>query len=131
MRRRVYGGLVARPEVVPREMLTMAIAADAIPGADLAAHSMLRKVLNMRGVRPDIMLRDDMAHLPVPTLFGWGDRDAYAPPASGQSLTRQMPHARLEIIADAGHMPQIDRPNAVADAITGHLSSAGPGDAGA
>jgi pimeloyl-ACP methyl ester carboxylesterase len=112
-------------------MLTMAIAAAAIPGADLAAHSMLRKMMNMRGVRPDIMLRGDMAHLPVLTLFGWGDRDAYAPPASGQSLARQMPHARLEIVADAGHMPQLDRPNAVADAIMGHLSSAAPGDAGA
>jgi len=52
-------------------MLTIAVAADAIPGADLAAHSMLRKVLNMCRVRPDIMLRGNMAHLPVPTLFGW------------------------------------------------------------
>jgi pimeloyl-ACP methyl ester carboxylesterase len=55
-----------------------------------------------------------------------GDRDAYSPPSSGQSLARQMPQARLEIIADAGHMPQLERPNAVADAITAHLSSAGP-----
>ena len=130
-RRQVFGGLVAHPEAVPREMLTMAIAADAIPGADIAAHSMLRKMMNTRGVRPAMMLRGDMAHLPVPTLFGWGDRDAYAPPSSGESLARQMPHARLEIIADAGHMPQLDRPNAVADAITGHLSSAAPDDAGA
>jgi 3-oxoadipate enol-lactonase/4-carboxymuconolactone decarboxylase len=92
---------------------------------------MLRMVLNMRGVRPDIMLRGDMAYLPVPTLFMWGDKDAYAPPASGQSLARQMPHARLEIIADAGHMPQLDRPNAVAAAITGHLRSAAPDNPGA
>jgi pimeloyl-ACP methyl ester carboxylesterase len=113
-RRQVFGGLVAHPEAVPREMLTMAIAADGIPGAKLAAHSMLRKVLNMRGVRPNIMLRSDMAHLRAPTLFVWGDRDAYAPPSSGQSLARQMPHARVEIIADAGHMPQLDQPNAVA-----------------
>ena len=101
-RRQVHGGLVAHPEAVPREMLTMAIAADGIPGANLAAHSMLRKVLNIRGVRSNIMLRSVMAHLPVPTLFVWGDRDAYAPPSSGQSLARQMPHARVEIIADAG-----------------------------
>jgi pimeloyl-ACP methyl ester carboxylesterase len=131
MRRRVYGGLVAHPEAVPREILSMAIAADAIPGADLAAQSMLRKVLDMRGVRADIMLRDDMLHLAVPTLFGWGDRDAYTPPSSGESLASQMLDARLEIISGAGHVPQLGRPNAVADAITRHLSSAGPGDAGA
>lgn len=119
------GGLVAHPEAVPREMLAMAIAAAAIPGADIAAQSMLRKVMDMRGVRPGIMLRREMAHLKLPTLFVWGARDAYAPPSSGQSLARQMPHARVEIIADAGHIPQLDRPNAVADAITGHLSDAG------
>jgi pimeloyl-ACP methyl ester carboxylesterase len=86
MRRQVYAGLVAHPEAVPREILTMAIAADAIPGADLAAYSMLRKVLNMRGIRTDIMLRSDMARLKVPTLFVWGDKDAYAPSSSGQRL---------------------------------------------
>jgi pimeloyl-ACP methyl ester carboxylesterase len=123
-RRQVYGGLVAHPEAVPREMLTMAIAADGIPGASLAAQSMLRKMLNMRGIRPDIMLRSDVAQLPVPTLFAWGDSDAYGPSSSGQSLARQMPYARFEIIAGAGHMPQLDRPNAVADAITRHLSDA-------
>jgi pimeloyl-ACP methyl ester carboxylesterase len=128
-RRQVYGDLVAHPEAVPLEILSMAIAADGIPGANLAAHSMLRKMLNMRGIRPDIMLRNDMAQLPVPTLFAWGDSDAYGPPSSGQSLARQMPCARFEIIAGAGHMPQVDRPNAVADAITRHLSDAAPDDA--
>jgi len=87
---------------------------------------MLRKMLNMRGIRPNIMLRADMAQLPVPTLFAWGDRDAYGPSTSGQSLARQMPYAHFEIIADAGHVPWLDRPNTVADAITAHLSDAGP-----
>jgi pimeloyl-ACP methyl ester carboxylesterase len=112
-------------------MLTMAIGADAIPGADVAGHSMLRKVLDMRGVRPDIMLRSEMAQLPVPTRFAWGDSDAYGPSSSGQSLARQMPYARFEIIAGAGHMPRLDRPNAFADPITRHLSNATSGDAGA
>jgi pimeloyl-ACP methyl ester carboxylesterase len=90
-------------------MLTMAIAAHGIPGAGLAAHRMLRMVLDMRGFAPTSCCKD-MTHLPVPTLFGWGDRDAYAPPSSGQSLARQMPHARLEIITDAGHVPKVSQP---------------------
>jgi pimeloyl-ACP methyl ester carboxylesterase len=130
LRRLVYRDLVAHPEAVPREILTMAITADGFPGADLAARSMLRKMLNMRGIRPSIMLRGDMLHLPIPTLFAWGDKDAFDPPSSGQSLAREMPHARLEIITDAGHVPWIDQPNAVAHAITRHLSGAAPGDAG-
>ena len=95
-RRLVYEDLVAHPEAVPREILTMAITADGFPGADLAARSMLRKMLNMRGIHTNIMLRGDMAHLWVPTLFARGDRDAFDPPSSGQSLAREMPHARLE-----------------------------------
>jgi pimeloyl-ACP methyl ester carboxylesterase len=77
------------------------------------------------------MLRGDMADLPVPTLFVWGDKDAYVPPSSGRSLARHMPHARVEIVADAGRMPQVDQPTAVAAAITGHLRVAAPDDAAA
>jgi hypothetical protein len=35
MRRRLYAGLVAHPETVPNEILTVAITADAIPGTDI------------------------------------------------------------------------------------------------
>jgi pimeloyl-ACP methyl ester carboxylesterase len=37
----------------------------------------------------------------------------------------------MEIVADAGHMPQLDRPTAVAAAVTAHLSGAARDDAGA
>jgi hypothetical protein len=46
-------------------------------------------MLNMRGIRPDIMLHSEMAQLPVPALFAWGDSDAHGPSSSGQSLARQ------------------------------------------
>jgi len=85
--------------------------------------------LNMRGVRRDIMLRDDMARLPAPTLFACGDRDAFAPSSSGYSLARQMPHARVEIIAGAGHMPQRDRPTLLLTPF-GAPEGRRPGDAG-
>jgi 2-hydroxy-6-oxonona-2,4-dienedioate hydrolase len=109
----------------------MQITAGGFRGADVAAQSMLRKMLNLCGIRPNIVLRGDMSQLPVPTLFAWGDRDAFDPPSSGQSLAREMPHARLEIITDAGHVPWIDQPNPVAHALTRYLSGATPGDAGA
>jgi len=121
--RRVFGRiLVAHPEQVPRDMLTLAVAAAAIPGAGRAAHTMLRTVLTMRGLRPRIMLRDDMANLQVPTLFTWGDSDAFAPPSSGHDLAAQMVNARVEVIPGAGHLAWFDRPDAVATAVTGCLT---------
>jgi pimeloyl-ACP methyl ester carboxylesterase len=100
----------------------LAIAAAAIPGADQTAYTMLRAFLTIRGLRPHLMLREDMVHLPVPTLFAWGDADAFAPPSSGQEMAARMPDARIQVIPDAGHLPWYDRPHTVATAISGFLA---------
>ena len=102
-------------------MLEVMVAAAAIPGVGLTAHTMLRAVTNLRGWRARLMMRDDMAQLFVPTLFAWGDADMFAPPSSGHDMAARMPNARLEVIADAGHLPYLDRPEAVADAILGFM----------
>jgi len=44
-----------------------------------------------------------------PTLILWGDSDLTAPQRTGQVLAARMPHARLEIISDAGHEPMQDQ----------------------
>lgn len=123
LRKQVFAPLlVAHPEKVPLDMLEVMIAAAAIPGFELTAHTMLRTVTNLRGWRPQLMMRDDLAQLSVPTLFLWGDADAFAPPSSGHHMVARMPDAHLEIIADAGHLPYLDRPDAVATAIIGFTS---------
>jgi pimeloyl-ACP methyl ester carboxylesterase len=38
-----------------------------------------------------------------------------------QDLAKQMSDAKLAVIDDAGHIPHIDQPDAVATAITGFL----------
>ncbi len=68
----------------------------------------------MRGWRRQLMMRDDLAKLPVPTLFLWGDKDVFAPPSSGQDMAARMRNARIEVIPDAGHLPHLDRPDTVA-----------------
>jgi pimeloyl-ACP methyl ester carboxylesterase len=68
------------------------------------------------------MLRDDMAHLPVPTLFLWGGADAFAPPLRGQDVAARMPNARFEVMPDTGHLPHVDRPDTVAAAINRFLA---------
>ena len=75
----------------------MDIAAEAIPGADHTSYTMLRALTTWRGeMRPQLILHKDMAHLPVPTLFTWGDGDAFAPPSVGQEMASSMPDARIE-----------------------------------
>jgi pimeloyl-ACP methyl ester carboxylesterase len=46
----------------------------------------------------------------VPTLIVWGDRDAMIPVAHAHEAHAAMPGSRLEIFAEAGHLPHRDQP---------------------
>ncbi len=128
LRKKVFARLlVARPERLSRAFLEVMVAAMALPGVDRAAYTMLRNVTTLRGWRPHLMMRDDMARLPVPTRFVWGDDDAFASPSSGRAMVAEMPHADIVRLADTGHLPHVDSPDAVADAIVRFL---GPRPAG-
>ncbi len=53
----------------------------------------------------------------APTLVLWGEGDRYVPPSSGEQVAAELPNAEFRLIANAGHMPQIERPDAVIDAM--------------
>ncbi len=55
--------------------------------------------------------RDVLATITVPTLVVCGGRDAVAPPTFSQEIAGGIPGARLEIIADAGHVTNADAPD--------------------
>jgi len=55
----------------------------------------------------------------MPALVLWGDADGIVAPAHGERLAAALPDARFATIAGAGHYPQIEQPQAVADAIEG------------
>lgn len=124
LRKRVFASLlVAHPEKVPQDVLEISLAGmNSIPGTALTSYTILQTVTNLRGWRSRLMMRDDLARLPVPTLFVWGDADAFAPPSSGRDMEARMPEAQIEVIPDAGHLPYLDRPDVVADSIIGFLA---------
>lgn len=60
----------------------------------------------------------------VPTLILWGADDGYIPPRWGRKLYEDIPGAeRFELIADAGHFWQEERPRAFARSIGAFLRS--------
>jgi pimeloyl-ACP methyl ester carboxylesterase len=121
LRRRVFRDLVAHPEALDREVLEIAIAAAQQPGAALAARTMLGAVATLGGWRRELMMREAMERLAVPTLFLWGDRDAFAPPASGEALAARMPNASVTVLDDVGHLPQLEAPARVGELIAAFL----------
>jgi pimeloyl-ACP methyl ester carboxylesterase len=121
LRKRVYAGYVAHPEQIPVDMLEVALAGVALPGTSLSTQTMLHAVTTFRGLRPELRMQDDMALLQMPTMFVWGDKDRVAPSGIGHDLAERMTDAKLTVIQDAGHMPHLDQPEAVAEAINSFL----------
>lgn len=123
LRERVYGRLlVAHPEDVPVEMLELDVANSQLPGVDLSAYSLLRTGTTLRGIRKHLLVREELADLDVPSLFLWGESDAFAPPESGEEIAARMPNARLERLPDTGHLPHVEQPETVAAAVASFLA---------
>lgn len=49
----------------------------------------------------------------APTLVLWGERDALVPWAQGRRLVHDLRHARLVLLPELAHSPQLERPDAV------------------
>jgi len=47
------------------------------------------------------------------TLILWGEHDRLFPPQVGRDLLTIIPHSKLIVIPDAGHIPQWEQPQAV------------------
>lgn len=117
MRDQVFRSMCTHPERISDDALRVMLAAGTRPGWHAMIRSMLRAVSDLGGWRPALSLREPMTQLAVPTLFAWGDRDSFAPPSSGHDLAARMPAARVDVLDDAGHLPQLDQPEALARSI--------------
>lgn len=62
-------------------------------------------------------LRDRLRTSRLPTQIVWGEDDPILPRSTTQRILRDLPHARLTYIPNAGHAPMKDRPDFTADVI--------------
>jgi pimeloyl-ACP methyl ester carboxylesterase len=87
---------------------------------ELTAIACDRQATALYGWRPYMHnpgLKQWLHRVRAPTLVLWGEADGIVPPDYGEKLCAALPNAKFERIAQAGHYPQIERPEAVADAI--------------
>ena len=66
--------------------------------------------------------RDRAAAIDVPTLILVGEEDRITPPALSEELLRLIPHARLDRIAAAGHLANIEQPQSFNGAVESFLT---------
>lgn len=69
--------------------------------------------------------RDTLAAITCPTLVACGSHDSWSPPEQHETIAAAISGARLEIIADAGHMVSMERPDALTDLVVGWLDEIG------
>jgi pimeloyl-ACP methyl ester carboxylesterase len=87
-----------------------------IDPATVPAEQAARTKANMATMRviagdmhdPKLMRR--LARVRIPVLAIWGDSDGIVTPAYGAAFAAAFPNGRLEVIKDAGHLPQIEQP---------------------
>lgn len=58
-----------------------------------------------------------LGEVSCPTTVLWGERDALIPLAHGRLLAAGIPGARLLVVAGAGHLLALERPEVVVDAV--------------
>ncbi len=75
----------------------------------------------------DPTLLQRLPAIATPTLVVWGEADRIIPPEHGDAYARAIPGAQLQLIPDAGHLPQLETPQRLVQARCGHSRDfAGP-----
>jgi len=57
-------------------------------------------------------ISDRLANIEAPTLVLWGDRDSKTPRPLSEAIAAGVGSARFEVVPDAGHLSNIDNPDA-------------------
>ena len=102
---------------------------DALSDEALTRHARNRDALCLYGWEPYMhnpRLKRWLGRIALPTLVLWGASDGVVTPAYGRAYAALIPKARFALIDGAGHHPEIEQPDALADRILDFLTSEMP-----
>ncbi len=71
----------------------------------------------------DPALQVKLGDIRIPALVLWGDSDGVFTPGYGRAYAAHLGNARFELVADAGHLPQLEQPVQTFAAIDGFLAT--------
>lgn len=101
--------------------------------ADLPPAELARRQANMAAMRAlagdpymhDPALLGRLGGVRVPTALLWGESDRVVTPAYGAAYAKAIGGARFELIPEAGHLPQIEQPDATYALVEAELRRTG------
>jgi pimeloyl-ACP methyl ester carboxylesterase len=97
---------------------------DAMSDDELTVYARNRDALCLYAWQPCLynpQLRRWLARIRVPTLVLWGASDRVVTPDYGRLYSEAIPGARLEVLAGAGHHPEIEQPAAFVERVVAFL----------
>ncbi|MDE1822158.1 MAG: alpha/beta hydrolase [Euryarchaeota archaeon] len=74
----------------------------------------------------DASLAQNLEKIRCPTLLIWGRQDVQFNVSIGEAAVKRIPGAKLSVLENCGHMPQIEKPKETAEAILSFLDGPGP-----
>ena len=86
-----------------------------VPAEQLAARQANMATMRVLAGHPymhDPSMLGRLGEVSIPTLVLWGESDRIVTPDYGRTLAAAIPNARFEIVREAGHLPQIEQPEA-------------------
>jgi pimeloyl-ACP methyl ester carboxylesterase len=92
-------------------------------GEQIVMRSNAQAAVQLMECLEPVQLQDRLPSIQLPTLLLHGSRDVITPVASSERLAKLLPHAKLQIIEGAGHVPTVTRPVVVAQAINTFFSA--------
>lgn len=107
--------MVAHPERLDDDFLDVSTASQARNAPTW--FTLIDSTVDVRGMKPNLVVGDRWKQLKVPTTLIWGEKDAWCPPEAGEAVAATNPQLRVVRIPDAGHAPWFDEPDRVVNTI--------------
>ena len=111
--------LVADPTAISSDMIERTLAFKRMDGVSEALRAIAETNLTNAGAAEGT--ENDLAAVTCPIIIVWGRKDGILSPEGARIAPGS---ATIELIDDAGHMPQMERSNHVNDLLARHIASA-------
>jgi len=102
-----------------------------LPPAVLETLTANRATLSVYGANmADVSLRQRLAGVSAPVLVAWGEADRIADTDYGRAYAAAIPGAEFLLMERAGHLPQIETPEALLEVLTAFAARTASGQSG-
>lgn len=104
---------VSNPGIITDDIIDTYYELFRLPGARRSLLQVIRSMVTLRGGREDLLnpVLENLHTISTPTLIIWGQQDRVLPLKHAYVAKEHIPNARLHIIANCGHITNLECPD--------------------